>query len=183
MYLRGSSLLPVAASFLVTIATGCSAPKPTQSSMQPVEEKSVHRAAAASPARAPIAAARKNQRELTPDGTAPLKAAAGARQRARTGHILDLEDPKPIRKGPAAVRSSAATRPQTLSVPANSGVIKVLTTEADDVFPRFIAELNRAVSRDQLRVFCPRSVAVTCKLCATLGTSQLPIWPSCSQTP
>ena len=152
MYFRVSSLLPVAASFLVTITLGCSAPKPTQSSMQSVEEKSVHRAAA-SPARAPIAAARKSQRELTPDGTAPVKAAAGARERARTGHILDLENPKPIRKGHAAVRSSAATRPPTLPGPASSGAIKVLTTEADDVFPRFIAELNRALSRDQLRVF------------------------------
>src|SRR5687768_1011448 len=144
MYFRVSSLLPVAASFLVTITLGCSAPKPTQSSMQSVEEKSVHRAAA-SPARAPIAAARKSQRELTPDGTAPAKAAAGARERARPGHILDLENHKPIRKGPAAVRSSTSTSRKTLSELASSGFVKVLSTQADDVFPRFIADLDRAV--------------------------------------
>ncbi len=152
MYLRVSSLLPVAASFLVTITTGCSAPKPTQSSMQTAEEKSVHRAAAPSPARASIAA-RKSQRDLTPEGTAPFKAAAGARQRTRTGHILDLEHPKPSRTGPAAVRSSTSTSPKTLSELASSGFVKVLSTQADDVFPRFIADLDRAVSRDQLRVF------------------------------
>src|SRR5215207_736711 len=163
MHLRLFCLLPVAACCL--IAQGCSKSPATQSPMQLGPEEMPR--ANTSPTRPSMSAARR-QREPLPSHTknppamlrahardvpAPLRAEGGlAHEHAKTGHILDIAS----RRAAATTSPAHTIPPEKLTHSRNSVAVSVLCTEADSVCPLFLAELKRALSRDQVHVIPSR---------------------------
>ena len=120
-----------------------------------------------SPTRPSTSAARR-QREPLPNHTknspaklralarhapAPLRAEGGlAHEHAKTGHILDIAS----RRAAATTSPAHTIPPEKLTHSRNSVAVSLLCTEPDSVCPLFLAELKRALSRDQVHVILSR---------------------------